>query len=72
MLDKKLIEEVLSVAMASGADFAELYAERTRNNSIRFVGGKIDKINDNLLSGVGIRAFCGTRTIYASTADIRA
>ena len=70
MFDKKLLEEVLSTAMKSGADFAEIYAERTRNNSIRFVDGKIDRINDNFLSGVGIRAFMGTRTIYASTTDI--
>ena len=56
--------------MKSGADFAEIYAERTRNNSIRFVDGKIDRISDNFLSGVGIRAFLGTRTIYASTTDI--
>ena len=70
MFEKKLIEEVLAAAMASGADFAEIYAERTRNNSIRFVDGKIDRISDNLLSGVGIRAFSGTRTIYASTTDI--
>ena len=70
MFDKKLLEEVLGAAMKSGADFAEIYAERTRNNSIRFVDGKIDRINDNFLSGVGIRAFSGTRTIYASTTDI--
>ena len=70
MFDKKLIEEVLGTAMSSGADFAELFAERSRNNSIRFVDKKIDRINDNFLSGVGIRIFCGTRTIYASTTDI--
>ncbi len=70
MFDKKILEEVLAAAMASGADFAEIYAERTRNNSIRFVDGKIERISDNLLSGVGIRAFLGTRTIYASTTDI--
>ena len=70
MFDKKLLEEVLGTAMKSGADFAEIYAERTRNNSIRFVDGKIDRINDNFLSGVGIRVFSGTRTIYASTTDI--
>ncbi|MBQ7384805.1 MAG: TldD/PmbA family protein [Clostridia bacterium] len=70
MFDKKLLEEVLGTAMASGDDFAEIYAERTRNNSIRFIDGKIDRINDNFLSGVGIRAFSGTRTIYASTTDI--
>ncbi len=70
MFDRKLLEEVLGAAMASGADFAEIYAERTRNNSIRFADGKIDRINDNFLSGVGIRAFSGTRTVYASTTDI--
>ena len=31
---KKLIEEILGVAMSSGADFAEVFAERTRNNVI--------------------------------------
>ena len=70
MFDKNLLERVLATAMKSGADFAEIYAERTRNNSIRFVDGKIDRISDNFLSGVGIRAFLGTRTIYASTTDI--
>ena len=70
MFDKKILEEVLAAAMASGADFAEIYAERTRNNSIKFLDGKIERINDNFLSGVGIRAFLGTRTIYASTTDI--
>ena len=70
MFDKKILEEVLAAAMASGADFAEIYGERTRNNSIRFLDGKIERISDNFLSGVGIRAFLGTRTIYASTTDI--
>ena len=70
MFEKKLIEEVLGTAMSSGADFAEIFAERTRNNAIRFVDKKIDRINDNFLSGVGIRIFSGTRTIYASTTDI--
>ena len=30
MLEKKLVEEILGVAMSSGADFAELFAERSR------------------------------------------
>ena len=37
---------------------------------LSFVDGKIDKINDNVLSGVGIRVFLGERTVYASTSDI--
>ena len=72
MFDKNLLERVLATAMKSGADFAEIYAERTRNNSIRFVDGKIDRISDNFLSGVGIRAFLGTRSFLSnsSTAPI--
>ena len=32
--------------------------------------GKIDAITDNTISGVGIRAFLGTRTVYGHTSDI--
>ena len=70
MIKKELLEELLSVALSSGGDFAEIFAERARNNAIQLVDGKIDKITDNVLSGVGIRVFLGTRTVYASTADI--
>ncbi|MBR7098836.1 MAG: TldD/PmbA family protein, partial [Clostridia bacterium] len=70
MISKALVEEVLSCAVSTGADFAELYGENTRNNSVSMVDGKIDRVGDNLLSGVGIRAFLGTRTVFASTSDI--
>ena len=70
MISKALTESVLSCAMSTGADFVELYGEITRNNSIAMVDGKIDRVNDNLVSGVGIRAFLGTRTVFASTTDM--
>ena len=70
IINEKILPEVLAVAMSGGADFAEIFAQRSRNNSINYVGGKIDSINDNVISGVGIRAFLGTRTVYASTTDI--
>lgn len=70
MISRLLLEDVLAVAMSTGADFAEVYAERTRNNGIRFLNGKIDTASDGVTSGVGIRAFIGTRTVYATTTDI--
>ena len=70
MIKKELLEELLAIAMKSGGDFAEVFAEHTRSTGIQFVDGKIDKITDNVLSGVGIRVFKGTRTVYASTSDI--
>ena len=52
ILSRNLLGDVLAVAMSSGADFAEVYAERTRNNGIRFINGKIDTANDGVTSGV--------------------
>ena len=70
MISRILLEDVLAAAMSTGADFAEVYAEKTRNNGIRFLDGKIDTVNDDMVSGVGIRAFIGTRTVYATTTDL--
>ena len=70
ILDRKLLQEVLAAAMTTGADFAEVYAERTLNDSVHLLDGKIDQISNNVVSGVGIRAFKETRTVYASTSDL--
>ena len=70
MFKKELLEEVLAAAMSTGGDFAEIYAENTHNNTIQLVNGKIDRISDNVISGVGIRVFSGERTVYAHRADI--
>ena len=70
MIKQTLLEELLSVAMSTGGDFAEIYAEHTRSNGIQFVDGKIDRVNDTVLSGVGIRVFRQQRTVYASTSDL--
>lgn len=70
MLDKKLMEELLGIALSGGADFAEIYCEHTRNGRITLIGGRIEAVNDETVSGVGIRAFLGTSTVYGSTSDL--
>ena len=70
MISKALAESVLACAMSGGADFVELYGEITRSNAVSMVDGRVDRVTDNLISGVGIRAFLGTRTVFASTSDI--
>ena len=70
MISKQLAQDVLCAAMATGADFVELFAEVTRNNNVFMVDGKIDRAADDTVSGVGIRAFQGTRTVFASTTDM--
>ncbi len=69
MIDKILLEEILGIAVSTGADFAEVYFEKTRNGNVRILDKKIDTITDNTISGVGIRAFVGVNTVFASTSD---
>ena len=70
MIAKAILEEGLARAMSSGADFAELYAENTRTNSVYMIDGKVDSITDHTVCGVGIRAFLGVRCVSASTIDL--
>ena len=70
MLDKILLEEILGIAVSTGADFAEVYCEKTRNGNIRILDKKIDTVTDTTISGVGIRAFVGVNTVFASTSDM--
>ena len=59
MIAKAILNRVLARAMSTGADFAEIFAERTLNKNIQMVDGKVNEIADSLLSGVGIRIFAG-------------
>lgn len=70
MIAKSLIEKVLEKAMITGADFVELFAERTRTTSMVMADSRVETVRDNTITGVGLRAFIGTRTVFASTSDI--
>ncbi|MBQ7362936.1 MAG: TldD/PmbA family protein [Clostridia bacterium] len=70
MLAQRLLEEILGIAVSGGADFAEVYCELTRNGRVSLRNNLIDTIADETVSGVGIRAFRGTSTVYGSTSDI--
>lgn len=70
MLPKRLLEEVLQKALSTGADFAEVYVERTKENSIFMIDRKVDSIKDRLISGVGIRILKGTRCVTGSTSSM--
>ena len=44
MLTRELVKEALYRALATGADYAEVYAEHTRSKTINNISGKTDKI----------------------------
>lgn len=70
MLDKKTMSELIAIVLHGGADFAEVYAENSNNSNIEFADRRIDGISDQIISGVGIRGFVGTKTCFACTTDL--
>ena len=65
MLSKEQLEKYLSLCMSSAADFAEIYEEKENKETISMLDGKVDDINRQTLSGIGIRMYKGTQSVYA-------
>ena len=63
MLSQDLVKAALQKALSTGADYAEVFAEHTDSKTISMVSSKVDKIEDAVISGVGIRIFKGLRCV---------
>lgn len=70
MLPQSLIKEALRKALSTGADYAEVFAEHTDNKTISMLASKVDRIEDAVISGVGIRIFKGTRCVSGSASSL--
>ena len=69
MISRELCEKVLTAAASTGADYAELFAEKTFNRSVNMLDSRVQQVGDNVVAGVGIRVFKGLRSVAASTVD---
>ena len=72
MIDQDVVERTLGVALRTGADFAELYAEDKRNTSVGLDDGRVEQVTSGRDRGVGIRVIKGDTTGFAHTADMTA
>lgn len=72
LLTQSVIKEALYRALATGADYAEVFAEHTDSRKIMMVSSKVDRIEDSVISGVGIRIFKGTRSVSGSASSLDA
>ncbi len=70
MIDKKIMSDLIAVVLHGGADFVEVFAEHSKNDFITYSNKKIENVADSVISGVGIRAFVGTKTFFACTTDL--
>lgn len=70
-MEKKDYEELLSLAISTGADFAEIYEECGKTTSYQVLDSKLDNISTDTTRGIGIRLIKGDEYYYTSTNDIR-
>ncbi len=69
MIPKEVCQRVLQKAVSTGADYAELFVENTRDRSIFMIARKVDKITDGVIAGAAVRVYKGLRSVMASTVD---
>lgn len=69
MLTQNVIKEALRIALSTGADYAEVFAEHTENKTISMLSSKVDTVEAETVAGVGIRIFSGTRSVFGSTSS---
>ncbi|BDG16667.1 TldD/PmbA family protein [Thermus brockianus] len=67
MLPPEAVEDLLRRALKGGADFAEVYAERSLRRRMRVRSGSLEEALSGLDYGAGIRLFFGTQVVYAYT-----
>lgn len=65
-----LVERLLGVALSHGGDFAEIYVDRARGNSISLEEDKIRTAACGVSLGVGIRVIAGSEVGYAYSDDL--
>jgi len=67
LLDKQLVYDVLTAALATGGDLAEIFMENTVKDSITMTNGLVEKANWGVDYGLGLRIITGTNAVYAYT-----
>ncbi|MGI9029503.1 MAG: TldD/PmbA family protein [Ilumatobacteraceae bacterium] len=70
MIDHDVLERVLTAAMRSGGEFAEVYAEDKRSTSAGLDDGRVEQVTSGRDRGAGIRVVAGETTGFAHTSDL--
>jgi TldD protein len=69
-IDERAIAKVMAELMSGGADFADIYFQHTRSNSVRLEDGLVSSASTGIDQGVGLRVVLGDQVGYAFTEDL--
>ena len=70
MLDKQLIDKILTEALSTGGDFAEIFVEKKNSSNLFMIDGKVESSISGRDFGIGIRIFKGLFSVYGYTNDM--
>ena len=70
MISKSLALLVINEALATGADYAEIFYEDSRAYSLSIENGKVQTSSSNSLCGVGLRLLKQNQSVYGYTNDL--
>lgn len=70
MLDSETFARLLSIALARGGDYADIFCERRNSTSFRLQDGRIHETGLSLVQGVGVRVIVGESAGYAYSDDL--
>jgi TldD protein len=65
LLDQGVAERVLTCALANGGDFAEVFAERRRGQTLAIDEQRIEAVQSGAEEGAGVRVVDGNTTYFA-------
>ena len=69
MIPRDICQRVLQVAVSTGADYAEVFAENSVNHTISMIANKVENIKNTVIAGAAVRVFKGLRSVMATTID---
>ena len=67
MLNTSLAQSVIDHAISLGADFAELFVERSQTNMVSTLSSHVQSVQSGIDFGVGVRLVYGTKVLYGYT-----
>ena len=70
MLSKAEMEKILKLCLSTGADFAEIFLEKSIGNVLELTKDKVTKANTNYIYGIGLRILNGSEEVYGYSNEV--
>ena len=67
MLQVTKAEDVIDHGLSLGADFAELFVERSLTNAISTLSNQVQSVESGIDFGIGVRLVFGSKVLYGYT-----